>query len=49
MAQYHPAGLVSGDKYAELNRRVTPDEYRNTVAFARELGLRLDERRSILW
>ncbi len=26
MGQYHPAGLVSARKYAEINRRTTPEE-----------------------
>jgi len=46
MAQYHPAGKVSGQKYTELHRPLTPAEYRQAVQIAAELGLRLDERRS---
>lgn len=38
MAQYYPAGEVSADKYPEINRRITPDEFRQAVAWARELG-----------
>jgi uncharacterized Fe-S radical SAM superfamily protein PflX len=46
MAQYHPAGRV-GDagRYPEIDRPVSRGEHSEAVAFARELGLRLDERR----
>lgn len=44
MAQYHPAGLVSSQRYPEINRRVTSQEYWQAVCLAEELGLRLDER-----
>ncbi|RME45077.1 MAG: radical SAM protein [Caldilineae bacterium] len=47
MAQYHPAGKVSAQKYPELNRPLYREEYREAVQYARRLGLRLDERR--LW
>ncbi len=46
MAQYHPTGKVNGDKYAEINRCLTTPEYEAAVQMARDLGLRLDERRS---
>jgi putative pyruvate formate lyase activating enzyme len=47
MAQYHPDGKVSAEKYSEINRRITPDEYREAVRLAQAAGLwRLDERRS---
>lgn len=50
MAQYHPAGKVSAQKYAEINRPLAAPEYRRAVEIARELGLRLDERRRTgLW
>jgi putative pyruvate formate lyase activating enzyme len=46
MAQYHPAGKVRSDKYAEINRPVTRSEYQQAVQTALECGLwRLDERR----
>jgi len=46
MAQYYPAGKVSEEKYPELNRRTTSDEYQKAVRLARRAGLwRLDERR----
>lgn len=45
MDQYYPAGKVSGTEYEEISRRVTPDEYRRALAFARAAGLsRLDQR-----
>lgn len=44
MAQYYPAGLVSSQKYPEINRRITPQEYWQAVRLAEELGVRLDER-----
>ena len=44
MAQYHPAGMVSSERYAEMNRRITAQEYWQAVRLAEELGLRLDER-----
>jgi putative pyruvate formate lyase activating enzyme len=45
MAQYHPAGKVTADKYSEINRRLTTSEYKEAVKMAQEMGLRLDERR----
>ncbi len=44
MAQYHPAGLVSPERYPEICRRITRQEYWRAVRLAQELGLRLDER-----
>jgi putative pyruvate formate lyase activating enzyme len=45
MDQYYPAGKVWGDRYAEINRRLTTDEFRRAQAIAHEVGLRrLDER-----
>jgi putative pyruvate formate lyase activating enzyme len=45
MSQYHPAGKVSAEKYAELDRRPTTEEYRQAVEAAQEFGLwRLDNR-----
>ena len=37
MAQYHPAHLTA--RYAEINRRLTPQEYKETADLARKLGL----------
>lgn len=49
MEQYYPAGLVSDTRYPELNRRITPDERRQAVEYARALGLwRLDRCRRTL-
>ncbi len=46
MAQYYPAGAVSGERYPEINRRPLREEYEEAVRIAREAGLwRLDERR----
>jgi putative pyruvate formate lyase activating enzyme len=47
-----PAGLVSRDRYPEINRRITESEYQQALAFAREFGLwRLDYRwrRVTIW
>ncbi len=45
MAQYYPAGVVSEEKYPEINRRLFDGEYAEAVRIAREAGLwRLDER-----
>jgi putative pyruvate formate lyase activating enzyme len=45
MAQYYPSNKVSFDKYPELNRRITPDEYHGAIGYAQLVGLqRLDER-----
>ncbi len=47
MDQYTPAGAVDGRRYAELNRRLSSDEFRQAREIAGNLGLhRLDERRS---
>lgn len=46
MAQYHPVGKVSEEKYSEINRRITSTEYLETVRLAKQAGLRLDERGS---
>lgn len=48
MAQYYPAGQVGAEKYAEINRRTTAEEYQEAVRIAREAGLyRFDERYSV--
>jgi putative pyruvate formate lyase activating enzyme len=45
MDQYYPAGKVSSEKYAELNRRLTSAEFREAQEIAADLGLRrLDTR-----
>ncbi|MFQ5897323.1 MAG: radical SAM protein [Candidatus Methylomirabilia bacterium] len=45
MGQYSPAGAVSSEKYAEINRKLFRDEYEEAVRIARQAGLwRLDER-----
>ncbi len=48
MAQYYPAGKVSREKYAEINRGITAQEYADAVVAARKAGLyRFDERRTL--
>jgi putative pyruvate formate lyase activating enzyme len=43
MAQYHPSGKISRDRYPEINRRITPQEYSSAVHAAQSIGLsRLD-------
>ena len=53
MDQYYPAGKVSDQKYAEINRRVTQREYATAVQAARAAGLwRFDARaprRALRW
>jgi len=45
MAQYYPAGRVSGTEFVEINRKVTGTEYREAVEAARGAGLwRIEER-----
>ncbi|MBI4539762.1 MAG: radical SAM protein [Gemmatimonadetes bacterium] len=45
MDQYYPAGKVSAQQYAEINRHLASAEFEEARAIARELGLeRLDER-----
>ena len=47
MAQYYPAGKVSAREFAEINRRISPEEYELALDAARRAGLkRLDARRS---
>jgi putative pyruvate formate lyase activating enzyme len=46
MAQYYPAGKVSRNEYAEIDRRVLPSEYERALDEAWRAGLkRLDPRR----
>jgi putative pyruvate formate lyase activating enzyme len=46
MAQYYPAGKVSGREFAEINRRLLPSEYEQALEEAWRAGLkRLDPRR----
>ncbi|MFQ5778404.1 MAG: radical SAM protein [Terriglobia bacterium] len=48
MAQYYPAGKVSARDYAEINRSLSSEEFRQAVAAARAAGLqRLDPRAPI--
>jgi putative pyruvate formate lyase activating enzyme len=50
MDQYRPAGRVSRDAFAEIDRALGPAEFREARRIARELGLRrLDERRPARW
>ena len=45
MAQYYPAGKVSGSQYVQINRRISGDEFAEALATARAAGLRrLDTR-----
>ncbi|HEU0293823.1 MAG TPA: radical SAM protein [Anaerolineales bacterium] len=45
MAQYYAAGRVSNEKYPEINRRITRQEYADAIADAQKAGLyRFDER-----
>jgi putative pyruvate formate lyase activating enzyme len=39
MAQYAPAGKVSAEKFPEINRLITSQEYSDAVNFARKAGL----------
>jgi putative pyruvate formate lyase activating enzyme len=49
MAQYYPAGRVTAEKFAEINRRITRPELAEAFAVAREAGLyRFDERRTLV-
>jgi len=46
MAQYHPAGKASAREFAEINRRISPEEYELALDAAWRAGLkRLDPRR----
>ncbi|NUQ85486.1 MAG: radical SAM protein [Anaerolineales bacterium] len=48
MRQYYPAGKVSREKFPEINRGITTQEYADALAAARKAGLyRFDERRAI--
>jgi putative pyruvate formate lyase activating enzyme len=40
MAQYYPAGKVTGQEYAEIGRRVTTTEYEQALEEARREGLK---------
>ncbi len=47
MNQYYPAGKVSAERYGEINRRLSSEEWRAARRLARGLGLRrLDVRRA---
>lgn len=46
MDQYDPAGKVGESTFPEINRRLTPAEFREAQRIASEVGLqRLDARR----
>jgi putative pyruvate formate lyase activating enzyme len=45
MDQYRPAGRVGGGRFAEIDRGLTSEEYREAVRMADELGLRRLDRR----
>lgn len=48
MAQYHPAWQVGPERYSEINRRITAEEYEEAIRIAREAGLyRFDERHRV--
>jgi putative pyruvate formate lyase activating enzyme len=45
MAQYYVAGRVGRDgEYDEIARRINREEYESALAYAQQLGLRLDPR-----
>ena len=47
MQQYYPAGRVNPEKFEEINRSVTGNEFRATLIQAEKAGLwRFDERHS---
>jgi putative pyruvate formate lyase activating enzyme len=48
MDQYRPAGKVQGERFAEINRRVSSEEFAGALSIARSLGLRLDERHTMV-
>ncbi len=46
MSQYHPAGRVDAERYSEIDRAITDEEFEEAVRIAREEGVRrLDVRR----
>ena len=45
MSQYRPAGKVTTEKYAEINRPLNSSEHQQAVQTAQKIGLRLDQRR----
>jgi putative pyruvate formate lyase activating enzyme len=47
MDQYCPAGRVSREKFAEINRRITAQEYEEALGAARREGLRRLDRRLV--
>jgi uncharacterized Fe-S radical SAM superfamily protein PflX len=38
--QYYPAGKVAGERFPEINRRLSAAEFREAQMVARDLGLR---------
>jgi putative pyruvate formate lyase activating enzyme len=47
MHQYYPAGRVSRETFAEINRRITAREYEEALSAARREGLRRLDRRLV--
>jgi putative pyruvate formate lyase activating enzyme len=46
MDQYYPAGRVNGERFVEINRKLSSGEFRDALAIARDVGLRrLDTRK----
>jgi putative pyruvate formate lyase activating enzyme len=45
MDQYYPAGRVSREAFPEINRKLSAAEFDEAHRYAKDLGLRLDERR----
>ena len=49
MGQCRPEGKVSSEKYSELNRGITSQEFHEAFQIARDAGLhRFDERRKVI-
>lgn len=50
MDQYYPAGKVTREKYAEINRKLQRPEFQDAMQMARDAGFRVDKRRPLrLW
>jgi putative pyruvate formate lyase activating enzyme len=48
MSQYYPAGKVSANEHAEINRNIASREFQEALKAAREAGLRrLDQRAAL--
>ena len=48
MPQYYPAGKVSNEEHAEINRSITLEEFQEVLEIASEAGLRHLDNRSVL-